>query len=116
LRDAEIYRLNNETRQQVGMKVGMLELIAKEALYQITALVSFIVLIPCVGYLFRKIMNKRIAKLKGIIGRVSQKDQERKKAMRLEKMRRLRRRLDYKILMKLQRKCRIVWRFLKKLN
>lgn len=76
MRDAEIYRLNNETRQQLGMKIGMLELIAKEALYQVAALVSLIVSIPYIGYFFKKIMNKRIAILKGVIKQKSYQEQE----------------------------------------
>lgn len=116
MRDREVYGLIEKAKQDIGMRLGLLELISREALYQISALTSLIVTIPCIGYFFRKIMNKRIAVLKGVIQKKAGQGQKQDVNRLLEVQRRKRQRIDYKILMKLERDWRKVWRFFKKLN
>ena len=51
--DGTIYNIIKDTKEEiyknVGGKLGMLELAAREALYQVAALMSLIVSIPYIG-------------------------------------------------------------------
>lgn len=83
MRDAEIYRLIEEAKKEVyanlGKGLGMVEFLAQQSAYRLTAFISMFSTLPVVGPLFLKLLQKKLDQFESLVQLQAQAEKQKRR-------------------------------------